>query len=132
MDARHGGLIVGRDGPDDDIPMYQFIGDGIFEICGLMHGREYIVSREAALKHVSALQAINSETGTADADLPLRFSPRSAVINTNLMPPGGAIWVDPGQYIINRFATAKHLDSLEKLNAKGNPASYLTIGLPEV
>ncbi|WP_434723025.1 hypothetical protein [Mesorhizobium sp. RIZ17] len=110
--------------------MYIFLGGGIFELTGLMHGGEFIVSREATAKHLPTLETINSEKGVAAAeDVPLRYSPIASVINTNLMPAGGALWIDPGQFIINGFATAKHLETLEKLNADGNPESLSSIAI---
>ncbi|RWM26974.1 hypothetical protein [Mesorhizobium sp.] len=129
LNARLGGLVVGRHGTTDDIPMYLHVGGGIFEMSGLMHGGEFILSHMAAAKHRETIERINSEKGRA-RDMPLRYSTRASVINTNLMPPGGALWINHGQFIVNGFATAKHLEKLEQLNADGNPESFLSIGLP--
>lgn len=114
MDARFGGLVLGREGPEDDIPMLHHRGAGVFQIVGAMQGGEYILSAEAAKLHGPRLHEINSENGT-----PPRFahSPRSVVIDTNLMPPGGALWVAyRPQFVINRFATEKYFAELEQLN----------------
>ncbi|WP_192362811.1 hypothetical protein [Mesorhizobium mediterraneum] len=127
-DARYGGLVVGREEPVDDIPMYLHVGGGIFELAGLMHGGEFIVSNQATAKHSKTLEEINSEKGSA-GDIPLCYSIRSSVINTNFLPPGGGIWITHGQFIVNAFATAKHLDTLERLNADANPESVLSIGM---
>ncbi|WP_206535400.1 hypothetical protein, partial [Mesorhizobium sp. M7A.F.Ca.US.011.01.1.1] len=121
--------VVGRHGTNDDIPMYVHVGGGVFELSGLMHGGEFIVSHEAATKHQEAIEKINAEKGAA-GEMPLRYSSKTSVINTNLMPPGGGLWINHGQFIVNWFATAKHLETLEQLNADGNPDSFLSIGLP--
>ncbi|WP_141343363.1 hypothetical protein [Bradyrhizobium sp. USDA 3458] len=114
MDARFGGLVLGRDGPEDDIPLYQHQGGGIFAVVGLMQGGEYILCAEAVKFHRSRLVEIKSEKG---APLDLSYSPRSNVIDTNLMPPHGGLWVAyEDQFIVNRFATAKYFDELERIN----------------
>ncbi|WP_156447342.1 hypothetical protein [Bradyrhizobium yuanmingense] len=115
MDARYGGLVLGREGPEDDIPLVQHQGAGVFVLVGAMQGGEYILSEEATKQHLIRLNEINSEKGTSPIS---SYAPKSTVIDTNLMPPGGALWVaHNGQFIVNRFATAKYLDELEKMNA---------------
>ncbi|MBT2303815.1 zinc ribbon domain-containing protein [Variovorax paradoxus] len=125
MDARHGGLVLGRDGPDDDIPMYRHAGDGIFEVAGVMQGGEFIVSKAATEKHRAELELLNSEKGGPPYEMTYALSLHSSVINTNFLPQFGGLWISWGQFIINRFATAKHLATLERMNAEGNPDSVL-------
>ncbi|SDJ62602.1 hypothetical protein SAMN05216338_10575 [Bradyrhizobium sp. Rc2d] len=125
MDGRFGGLVLGRDGHEDDIPLYQHQGGGVFAIVGMMQGGEYILSAEATKLHLPRLNEINSEKGT-----PLNFSPspQSAVIDTNLMAPYGGLWVAyGGQFIVNRFATAKYFDELEKLNVSSTVERLRTV-----
>lgn len=119
LDARHGGLVIGRDGPDDDIPMYRHFGKGIFEVVGLMQGGEFIVSKRATDKHREWLEEINQEKGVPPAALALTHSPVSSVINTNLLPEWGGLWISH-QFVVNRFATAKWLDELQWRNATSN------------
>jgi hypothetical protein len=115
MDARFGGLVLGREGTEDDIPLLQHQGSGVFAVVGAMQGGEYILSAEATKLHMSRITEINSKNG-APPGLPCS-PPQSAVIDTNLMPPHGGLWVAyGGQFIVNRFATAKYFDELEKLN----------------
>ena len=116
-DARYGGLVIGRAGPEDDIPMYQHVGSGIFAVVGLMQGGEFIVSKAAAKKHGDLLEEINSDKGQFSNEIALNYSPLVAIINTNLLPPLGGLWISWGQFIVNRFATARHLAKLEEINA---------------
>ncbi|AWM24993.1 hypothetical protein AOX55_00001736 [Sinorhizobium fredii CCBAU 25509] len=119
MDARHGGLVLGRGGPEDDIPMYLYAGKGFFELAGLMQGGEYLLSRAASISHGALLEEINSEKGEAK-DESHAFSAFSSVINTNFMPEFGGLWIRRQQFIVNRFATQKHFATLEKINAEAN------------
>ncbi|MET4477980.1 hypothetical protein [Bradyrhizobium sp. F1.13.3] len=114
MDARFGGLVLGREGPEDDIPLLQHQGAGVFVLIGAMQGGEYILSEEATKRHEARLHEINAEKGSLPK---VSYTPGSTVIDTNLMPSGGALWVaHHGQFIVNRFATAKYFDELEKMN----------------
>ncbi|WP_144441540.1 hypothetical protein [Bradyrhizobium sp. CCGE-LA001] len=114
MDARYGGLVLGRDGPEDDIPLLQHQGAGVFVLIGAMQGGEYILSEEATKRHEAWLGEINAEKGSPPN---ISSTPHSTVIDTNLMPPGGALWVAyGGQFIVNRFATAKYFHELERMN----------------
>lgn len=118
LDARGGGLIIGRDDAEDDIPMFQFIGNGIFIVVGLMQGGEFIVSAAGTSMFRAELEAINNERGPRVLPLPaLNLSQSSSVLNTNLLSPIRGIWIDArGQFIINRHATAQHLRRLEEIN----------------
>jgi len=119
-DARYGGFVVGRSGPEDDIPLYQHIGSGVFAVVGLMQGGEFIVSKTATEKHSDLLQQINSEKGVVSPSVRLEYSPYISVINTNLLPPSGGLWISWGQFIVNRFATSRHLPRLVALNGGDN------------
>lgn len=119
LDARQGGLVVGRSGPDDDIPMYRHVGKGIFEVVGLMQGGEFIVSKVATEKYRVWLEEINLGKGDEADSLTLTHSPVTSVINTNLMPQWGGLWISY-QFVVNRFATAKWLDELQWRNATAN------------
>ncbi|WP_276122682.1 hypothetical protein [Pararhizobium qamdonense] len=122
MDARLGGLVLGRPGPEDDIPMYAYATDGIFETWGLMQGGEYILSHEATKRHGPLLEEINSEKG-AVSELKFPSTPITT-INTNLMPLFSGLWIRGKQFIVNRFATAANLELLEKLNFEASPDAF--------
>jgi hypothetical protein len=119
MDARYGGLVLGRSDPSDDIPMYICRDGGVYHLVGFMQGGEYIMSRAATMKHRPSLEEINSEKGEiGDIDFPLTST--SSVINTNFMPPYGGLWITETQFVINRYATMKHFTKLDQMNADAN------------
>lgn len=118
MDARLGGLVIGRPGPEDDIPMYKHVGGAVFALSGLMQGGEYILSQAATKRYADELATLNAETGDASG-IAINVSPRTSVINTNLMPEWGGLWTGH-QFIVNRYATARHFDTLERMNAEAN------------
>lgn len=128
MDARYGGLILGRQTPDDDIPMYAPIGGGLFQLQGLMQGGEYILSRAASVMHRKKLEEINSEKGADDLSQIQHYC--RSVIDTNSMPQHGGLWIVRGQFIVNRFATRKYIADLDRFNSEANtkiandPSSY--------
>ncbi|NSX90363.1 hypothetical protein [Agrobacterium tumefaciens] len=119
MDARYGGLVLGRSDKEDDIPMYICRHGGVYTLVGMMQGGEYIMSRAATSKHGAILEQFNSEQGeVGEINFPL--TSKSSVINTNFMPPLGGIWITEGQFIVNRYATKIHFDKLEVMNAEAN------------
>lgn len=117
MDARFGGLVLGDPGPEDYIPMYRNVSNGIFQVVGLMHGWEYILSTAATDKHRVTLERINSETGPTPQGFDLPTKPITT-INTNLMPRFCGVWISSGgQFVINSYATSRHLEVLEEINS---------------
>lgn len=115
MDGRFGGLVLGRDTAEDDIPMFQHLGNNVFNLAGLMQGGEYLVCREATLEHRAELEAMNSEIGDDPDRIQMPDAPITT-INTHLLPKYGGLWITQDQFIVNRHATAKHLLRLEELN----------------
>lgn len=121
IDARQGGLVLGRDTAEDDIPMIAAVAPGVYQVLGLMHGGEYILSRDAAAEHSERVNEINSYK--AKDYEPLRnvvLSKVTRMFNTNHEPAGVvALLIDHGQFIINRAGTAKFYQELENLNTPG-------------
>ncbi|KRA44665.1 hypothetical protein ASD80_05855 [Devosia sp. Root635] len=117
VSAKTGGLVVGRTTDEDDIPMYQHVKGNVFAAVGLMQGGEYLMSKAASIAHRERIDQINAVKGKAPASFPISLTALCSVINTNLMPPWSGIWIDWGQYVVNRFATAQHFEELEELNA---------------
>jgi hypothetical protein len=118
IDIRAGGLVIGRSHNEDDIKMVNSPAHGIFQLCGIMMGGEYILSKEATAKHMDRLLEINSFPKDSEI-APLTSIPiseKTRVFNTNGIE--GRIWVfiDDGQFIVNRAATAKYYQELEELN----------------
>lgn len=117
LNAKNGGLVIGREGPIDDIPMYMFVDNGIFQCVGFMQGGEYLLSAAATEMHMARLREINAETGEAFPVLMVSVTDKTSIINVNHHAPTAALWIANGQFAVNRFATAKHLDELEVMNA---------------
>ena len=125
IDARSGGLVLGRPGPEDDIPMFRAIIPGVLELCGLMHGAEFIVNNMAAAKHVDRLLEINSyrpEDYTPLASIPLTLTTRVFNTNRTTGPDSNlALLIQTNQFIVNRRATVKYYSELEELNNSVSP-----------
>ena len=60
IDARAGGLVVGRHDNEEDIPMILGVATGVLQISGMMQGGEYVVNKEATAKHATRIEEINS------------------------------------------------------------------------
>lgn len=124
MDVRFGGYVIGRTTVDDDIPMFQFWGKNILNCMGLMQGQEYVLCPEATSKHHGLLEEINSEKGDVNSLPEITLTPSSNVIDVRLCNPLNGIWeyggvlINPQQFIINRFATRKHFETLERINSE--------------
>ena len=119
MDARYGGLVLGRDDAEDDIPMYVCRDGGVYHLVGMMQGGEYIMSRAATEKYGRRLEELNSDKGNV-GDRSFSLTSSSSVINTNFMPRFGGLWILEPQFVINRYATMKHFQELERMNHDAN------------
>lgn len=118
IQARAGGLVIGRTCEEDDIPMFRYAGGGHFQLLGLMQGGEFLMAAEATARHYDRLREINSEIGEWLPATNIPLSAATTVINTNHVNPSAYLWIQTGQFVINRHATAKHLVELEQLNAQ--------------
>lgn len=117
VDARGGGLVIGRDSSEDDIPLITPVSDGIFQFVGFMQGGEFIVHQQAMLKHKRRIEEINSHIGedvTLLSTIPL--GKNTHIFNTHNHDEITSLLVNSGSFIINRFATALFYDELMKIN----------------
>lgn len=120
-DARQGGLILGRNGPEDDIPLFDMRAKNVASLIGLMQGMEFIASTEATAKHYERLEQINTDKGDAEELNAIHLPMTGNVIDTNQFKPiddiypYAGLWVTQ-QFIINRYATKKHFEELVHLN----------------
>jgi hypothetical protein len=129
MDARFGGLVIGRNDAADDIPMFRSQGNYIFAVAGLMQGGEYILSQAATLKHFDELVEINSEFESIKS---LESIPAArSVIDTRFMPKLGGLWLSKHQFVINRFATRKYITRLDEMNSAANRAHAAELELAQ-
>jgi hypothetical protein len=117
IDARAGGFVLGRDNNEDDITMISAVAPGIFQVCGLMQGGEYIINREATSKHMERIEEINSYKSSEDVFInSITINNKTRVFNTNGIKGNLVMLIEAGQFIINRAATAEHYFELEDLN----------------
>jgi hypothetical protein len=122
IDARSGGLIIGRDDSAEDIPILSPLSIGVFHICGLMQGGEYILNANASTKHSARVKEINSYNDRENYKPlnSLKVMESTSVINTNTNPGKIILLVDNGQFIVNRAATVKYYRELENINMLTN------------
>ena len=117
IDARAGGFVLGRDDNEDDITMISAVAPGIFQVCGLMQGGEYIINKEATSKHRERIEEINSYKNSEYVCInSITITNQTRVFNTNGIKGKLVILIEAGQFIINRAATAEHYFELEDLN----------------
>jgi hypothetical protein len=115
--ARAGGLVVGRTCSEDDIPLLRYVHSGHFQCIAYMQGGEYLVGAEASVRHYGRLCEINNEKGDWLPPSSVPLTAATTVINTNHVKPTACLWIHSGQFVVNRYATAKHLEELERLNS---------------
>jgi hypothetical protein len=117
LDARDGGLIVGRDHDEDDIPMLIMRATGIFQLIGYMQGGEYILNYDVSKKHREEIEEINAYKSSDYSPLTsIELTNTTRVLNTNGNCQNIVLLVNSGQFVINRAATAKYYYQLERLN----------------
>ncbi|MCQ0168439.1 hypothetical protein DN388_15895 [Pseudomonas sp. S12(2018)] len=115
VDARDGGLIVGRSHQNGHILMFQGTPSlGEFEHIGYVEGGEYIMSTGATESHMARLEEINRDNAPCDTEVPISLD--SQIINTRAEPHDKFLVIEK-QFIINRNATKRHFVELEKLNS---------------
>ena len=123
VDGRAGGLIVGRSHSTGDIYMAWQEDDGGFtvslaECC--LEGGEYIVNASAYLASQERINEINQFKEPQPERNHLELSPITRIFNTHAEPNDKLLWIERGQFIVNKHATARHLKELEELNAHKN------------
>ena len=117
IDARAGGLVLGRHHNEDDIPMLFLSVVGVFDLSSYMKGGEYILNIEASVKHKDRLEEINSYMSAEYSPIKsLEVSDKTRIFNTNGIKGELIILFDSAQFVVNRAATKKHFTELEKLN----------------
>jgi hypothetical protein len=117
IDARAGGLVLGRHHNEDDIPMLFLSAVGVFDLSRYMQGGEYILNIEASVKHKDRLEEINSYMSAEYSPIKsLEVSDKTRIFNTNGIKGELIILFDSAQFVVNRAATKKHFTELEKLN----------------
>lgn len=117
VDGRAGGLVFGRRHSQGDVHMMQYT-DGVFGCYACLEGGEYIVNKSASEAFTDRLVEINEDKSAAVDGLQI-----SAFRNLVTMaePHDKFLFIDAGQFVINRESTTKHIKELELINEQVNP-----------
>lgn len=114
VDARAGGLIVGRGHDEGHILMFspgEELGEYVF--AGFVEGGEFIMGTNATAAHRPELEQLNQDKTPTESRPKLDASSR--IINT-CAEPHDKFLIIHSQYIINRNATNRHFSELQRLN----------------
>jgi len=118
IDARAGGLVIGKSHEEGHIYMVQRDEDDDFIFVGVMEGGEYLLCHEASDIALERLEIINQDTGpVTEFVVPDIYHRATRVINTSATPDDKIMLIDArGQFIINAVSTRKHFKELQVLN----------------
>lgn len=117
VDARNGGLVIGRKHNEGGIEMLrQLYPDNIYSSCGVMEGGEYILCHEASLKHKERIDEINAYKLYGDG-VDLFDVCKCNIILTKHEPCDKYLLTDhQGQFIVNKRSTSRFLRELDCIN----------------
>jgi hypothetical protein len=120
VDGRGGGLLLGRSHAGGNIYTLRQLRDGSFDCPCHVEGGEYIINRAAYLAFEKRIHEINEFNDGHDLTSCICISPKSRILNTHSEPYDKFLFLEEGQYIVNKNATAKYFDELEEINHDGN------------
>lgn len=114
VDARYGGLVLGRRHSDGGVKMLKPLSGNTFGLCE-MEGGEFLTCSSFVSHHLDYLQQANSyfdeNEGLSDD-----YDGHLFNIIRPLSSPYLLILSDSDQFIINRSATKKYLHDLDRIN----------------
>lgn len=116
VDARRGGLVIGRSHDEGNIYMIQQYLTG-YRVINHMEGGEYVICHEAIMKHKDRIIYINSlqmDCQNVDIDV-LRHTP---LLVTQLDGPHDKFLLFDvrRQFVVNKGSTCYFLEELNRLN----------------
>lgn len=117
VDARDGGLVIGRSHKDGNIYMIRQLFDSDnYEIFAHMEGGEYIICHDAYIKYKDTIENINSFHGT-EYNVDIEEVCKSPVLLTSAPFEDKYLFIDArGQFIVNKYATCLFLKELNLIN----------------
>jgi len=117
IDARKGGLVIGRTHDDGGIEMIAKIDkENKYQYCSCLEGGEYILRHEAYWKYKQRIDEINSYKHYGDK-VDLYDICKCNIIITKNEPFDKYLLIDSrGQFIINKRATSKFLYEIDCIN----------------
>lgn len=120
LDSRAGGLIIGPIHSDGGIKLYATHDAKVFTFVGEAEGNEYIINKVSTETYMDRLNVINSFSDINTLQEKFAISEFTNVFNVENnvkeISQRKVLWVDPGQYIINKQATIKYFQELEMIN----------------
>jgi hypothetical protein len=125
VDGRGGGLVLGPSHEDGGIPMLALAGDGTYRYLGELEGGEYLVNLVAYESQPEQIEAYNNfQDSGEEGMLVVPLSRNLLILNTYLHDCYGRcaklLLIDAGQFIVNKYATARHFTEIERLNSQGS------------
>jgi hypothetical protein len=127
LDARRGGLVLGRSHAGGNIYMIQESGDSGYQIKGHMEGYEFILNYAASVTHRDRIEEINRQKPTFAPPLTLSAVLAHQTVTTAAEPFDKLLWIDVrGQFVVNRWATCANLDELARMNSDAESEFHLS------
>lgn len=124
VDGRAGGAVCGRTYDQGGVYAVMQRGEDFF-IHAMVEGGEFILNREASVRNLPRLNAMNRGQTMHEVVPPLEDSKVLSYICTFAEPQDKLLWLNWHQTVINAAATEKHLGELITLNQSVNP--YLRV-----
>lgn len=116
VDARRGGLVVGRSHDEGNIYILKHCDEG-YRVINHMEGGEYVICHEALVTHKDRIISINNKQMKCkfvDIDVlrhtPLLITAQKGGIDKFLLMD------DRGQFVVNKGSTCYFLDDLNWMN----------------
>jgi hypothetical protein len=126
IDARLGGYVVGRSHEEGGIKCFIETDQG-FELIAEIEGGEYIINGGGASEFENELASLNAlYDADSSQEIPLPISEHTTVYNTKATQEK-LLWVSGGGFIMNKYATHKYFQIIEKINFVSNPLRHYTI-----
>lgn len=127
IDGTKGRIIIGNSNSEGDIKVIrQYNNDELYEVLAELEGWEYILNPFTSKKEIESLTKINSEfVGTNKLFHEFKITENIDILDTrsifkNKKKLNKLIYLGKfPQFIINKYSTAKHLTTINKLNKKG-------------
>ena len=117
IDARDGGLVIGRSHNDGNVYMIRQLRDNSgYEYCSNLEGGEYIICHKACRKYMKRIEEINSYKVHGDM-VDLYDICNCDILLTKNEPVDKYLFIDfRGQFIVNKRATSKYLCEIDLIN----------------
>lgn len=121
VDARAGGLVVGRSHDAGNIYFIKRAEDSKYYICGSVEGGEYIINNLATRNRRERLLELNKYNEPHEIEHSRINSGCTRVLNTHAEPFDKFLWLEEGDtMIVNKYAVSKYFQEIENINDESN------------